>query len=558
MAKNKVITLKKTNAQHWIRFLFPVGVSLLAMSSLRAQDYVRDSEPKLFSYGELIQLSRDQEMSPELAEKLRIVTTTPFVNNEAYYRGAQPQPLEIPGLGHSLRIACWNIERGLQLDDIQLFLTDKDRFMANVRAEREKAKETGHKVRAVALESVPQEIELLKAADVWILNEVDWGVKRTQYREVIRELGQTLNMNWAYGVEFLEIDPKQLGIDTFDDQEDEQSRQQLVELFRVDKDRIRALHGNAILSRYPIKSARLVPFKTGYDWFKGENKIRPLEKAKRKAAILIGEDLQREVRRGGRTTLFVDLDVPELSGHTLSIAATHLENRAAPKIRRQQMDELLDGIRETQNPVVVAGDLNTTGSDDTPTSVENLLYKQFGSTDFWVTKGVQWSTGVGLVYTGTKTARKLAGVQYRVDPTSANIPGFSANLERGLFSNLERFRFADGKAFDFRGLPALTVNGSSGTLADSNQRISKGFAPTYVTELSWGKLRVAKFRLDWIFVKSDLDDPRDQKGPYILAPHFARTLSNLNNSPTEPLADHSPITVDLPFQEAGSRVVGKN
>jgi hypothetical protein len=47
-------------------------------------------------------------------------------------------------------------------------------------------------------------------------------------------------------------------------------------------------------------------------------------------------------------------------------------------------------------------------------------------------------------------------------------------------------------------------------------------------------------------LKSD-DDPRGQNGSHILAPHFAGTLSNLNYSTTEPLADHSPITVDLPF-----------
>ena len=150
-------------------------------------------------------------------------------------------------------------------------------------------------------------------ADVWILNEVDWGVKRTQYREVIRELGETLNMNWAFGVEFLEVDSKQLGTDAFDDGEEQDSRQNLLEEFKVDKDRLRALHGNAVLSRYPIRSARLVPFTIGYDWFK-ESKIRPLEKGKRKAAILIGEDLAREVRRGQRTTLFVDLDIPEAPG----------------------------------------------------------------------------------------------------------------------------------------------------------------------------------------------------------------------------------------------------
>jgi hypothetical protein len=65
---------------------------------------------------------------------------------------------------------------------------------------------------------------------------------------------------------------------------------------------VRALHGHALLSRYPICAARLVPFTVGYDWFK-ESKIRPLEKAKRKAAILIREDLLQEVCRGSRTTL---------------------------------------------------------------------------------------------------------------------------------------------------------------------------------------------------------------------------------------------------------------
>ena len=514
----------------------------------QAESYVRESQPKLFSYDELVQLSLNQPLSPELAEKLRIVTTTPFINNEAYYAGARPRPLDVKGLGPTLRVACWNIERGLELDDILLFLTDKDHFMAKVEEERKRAKESGKKLRAVSLEKIPQEIEILQAADVWILGEVDWGMKRTQYREVIKELGDTLHMNWAYGVEFLEIDSKQLGTDTFDDKEDEQERQQLLEQFHVDKDRVRALHGNAVLSRYPIRSARLVPFKAGYDWFK-ETKITPLEKAKRKAAYLIGEDLLQEVRRGGRTTLFVDVDVPEVSGQRLTIAATHTENRAQPKVRRQQMEELLNEVREVHNPVVVAGDLNTTGSNGTPTSIPNLLYKRFGSLDFWTTKGIQWTTGVGLVYSAAKMTRKLAGIQYRVDPTSANIPGLSANLERGFFNTVEKFRFADGKAFDFRGMPERTINGKAGTLGDSNQRLAKGFTPTFVTELIWGKLRVAKFKLDWIFVKSELENPRDPKGSFVFAPNFPHVLSDLNNSLPEPISDHSPITVDLPFHE---------
>ncbi len=531
-----------------VRLLIAIALASLAAAASPAQDYVRDSAPKLLSYDELVQLSLDQEMPPELAEKLRLITTTPFVNNEAYLTGARPRPLDVPHLGPSLRVAFWNIERGLELDYIELFLSNKDAFMAKVEQERKEAKENKKSIRSVQLDKIPEEIEVLKSADVWILNEVDWGVKRTEYREVIRELGKALNMNWAYGVEFLEIDPKQLGTDTFDDGETKDEQKQLQQVFTIDKDRLRALHGNAVLSRYPIRSARLIPFTLGYDWYK-ENKIRPLEKAKRKAAILIGEDLLREVRRGQRTTLYVDLDVPEAPGHRVTIACTHLENRTKPKIRRQQMGELLDAVRDTTNPVIIAGDMNTTGSDSTPTSVENMLYKRYGSLDFWTTKGVKWATGVGLIYTGAKTAMSLSGIQYRIDPTSANIPGASANLERAFFNSLEKFRFSDGKAIDFRGIPQRTVNGTAGTLADSNQRQGGGFKPTFNAELIWGHVKLAKFKLDWFFAKADIDSPRDAKGPYLFAPHFARTLVNLNNAPPEPIADHSPMTIDLPFNE---------
>jgi endonuclease/exonuclease/phosphatase family metal-dependent hydrolase len=534
-----------------------LGMKEKQAGELEALSYVRDSQPQLFSYDELVQLNLDQPLSPELAEKLRVVTTTPFVDNEAYYRGARPRPLDVAGLGPTLRVAFWNIERGLELDDILLFLTDKDGFMDKIREERKHAQEKGKRFRKVDLEKIPGDIEVLKAADVWILNEVDWGVKRTQYREVVRELAETLNMNWAYGVEFLEVDSKQLGTDTFEDGESEKDRQELLEEFKVDKERVRALHGNAVLSRYPIRSARLVPFTVGYDWFK-ESKIRPLEKGKRKVAVLIGEDLQKEVRRGQRTTLYVDLDVPEAPDQVLTVAATHLENRTRPKIRRKQLEELLAQVHDIPHPLIVAGDMNTTGSDSTPTSAENMLYKRYGSVDFWTTKGIQWTTGVGLIYSGAKAARSLSGIQYQIDPTSANIPGAAPNLERGFFTTLEQFRFADGTAFDFRGVADRTANGRTGTLADSNERGSKGFAPSFTTNLTWGNVRVAKFKLDWIFVKSELEKPRDLKGPYHFEPHFGRTLTDLNNSPAEPISDHSPMTVDLPFHEPTAFAGTKN
>jgi hypothetical protein len=71
---------------------------LFGATSLLAQDYTRDSRPELFSYDELVQLGASPEMSQELAAKLHVVTTTPFINNEAYLSGSRPRALEVKGL----------------------------------------------------------------------------------------------------------------------------------------------------------------------------------------------------------------------------------------------------------------------------------------------------------------------------------------------------------------------------------------------------------------------------------------------------------------------------
>ena len=60
---------------------------------------------------------------------------------------------------------------------------------------------------------------------------------------------------------------------------------------------------------------------------------------------------------------------------------------------------------------------------------------------------------------------------------------------------------------------------------------------------------LGKYKLDWIFVKAYLNNPTDKKGSYKLAPHFGRTLYELNYDLKEPPSDHTPITVDLPLQD---------
>ena len=83
--------VKQQSSQRWILLLLLTGATLAVAPGSRAQDYVRDSEPKLFSYDELVQLSLDQPLTPELTEKLHAITTTPFINNEAYYAGSRPR-----------------------------------------------------------------------------------------------------------------------------------------------------------------------------------------------------------------------------------------------------------------------------------------------------------------------------------------------------------------------------------------------------------------------------------------------------------------------------------
>jgi endonuclease/exonuclease/phosphatase family metal-dependent hydrolase len=509
------------------------------ISSLKGtESYVRLRQPEMLTYDELVALGTSDQVSGELGDKLHAITTTPFISNEAYYDGAKPHRPDLKQLGSSLRFVTWNIERGLELDGIKLLFANTEEFLSQAERKDEK----------VDIAQMRQDIEVLKSADILVLNEVDWGLKRTGYRSVVRELGDTLNMNWAYGVEFIEVDPISLGTEKLEEWKDESERQRLLAEIQVDKEQLRALHGTVVLSRYPILEARLKPFPTaGYDWYTGEKQaLAPLEKGKRigaEEAFL--EKISRQIRRGGRTSLIVTLDVPDLKEKRLTVAATHLESNAKPESRRKQMEELLALLRDIHNPVIIAGDLNTSGGDSSPTSIKKQIYLRLGSAEFWTTTGVKYATGIGLLYDVVKGSLNTAKNQD--DPTARNIPLFGPNPEAEMFSLLEEFRFRDGFAFDFRGNEDRTINGTQGTLANSNQRDSKGFATTYEFERAMGI--VGKMKLDWILVKAYLPNPRDDEGSYRFAPHFARTLASVNYALATRLSDHNPISVDLPFED---------
>jgi hypothetical protein len=75
-------------------------------------------------------------------------------------------------------------------------------------------------------------------------------MKRTDYRDVAKDLAQALGMNYVFGVEFFEVDRLgDLGLQQIQ-LEDPDLTQQLREELRPDPARYLGLHGSAILSRY--------------------------------------------------------------------------------------------------------------------------------------------------------------------------------------------------------------------------------------------------------------------------------------------------------------------
>ena len=498
-----------------------------------------DGDPSVLSFDELVTLSATAKPSGPLAARLDTLLTTPFIDNSATAAGANPHRPEVRKVGAVLRVGFWNIERGLNFDLIRAAVTNTEDF------ERLAASEGRLSDSRKAL--IESQLRDLQDADVLVLNEVDRGMKRTEYRDVARELAAALHMNYAYGVEFVEVDPIfALGTEQVHLENAEQDARLQQDLL-VDRARYRGLHGTAILSRYPIRDARILRLPICYDWYGKEAKeAAKLEKGRRWAARrLFNERIEREVRHGGRMALIVNLAVADSPTGEVTIVGTHLENKCTPGCRRNQMKTLLANLREDDNPLVIAGDLNTTGQNNTPTSVRNEIMSRVSDYKFWTSQAISYFNPLGIYKFALIPVHYVHGYN---DPTALHVPIVWEHREQPLFKTVERFRFADGHAFDFRGDRERTLNGRSRTLADSNERGGKGFVPTYAFSRNYGGL-VGRFKLDWVFVKPFVDDPRRKGQSEAFAPHFARTMRELNEAVPDRISDHAPMTVDLPLSE---------
>lgn len=149
--------------------------------------------------------------------------------------------------------------------------------------------------------------------DLILANELDDGCTRTGEVDVTREIAEALNMHYVYALEFVEL---------------------------MQTTASKGYHGNAILSRYPIRWAEVFHLPEENNWF-----------------------FEKQKRIGSRNAIFAELDV---GGRPLGIASIHLENKTSETGRRRQMQAICDRAKELfseETPILLGGDLNTNTFD---------------------------------------------------------------------------------------------------------------------------------------------------------------------------------------------------
>lgn len=152
-----------------------------------------------------------------------------------------------------------------------------------------------------------------KNMDIIYANELDDGAVRSGNCNVAYEIAKSIGMNYAYGLEFIEL---------------------------VNPNDNKGFHGNALFSRWPIRWAKVVHMPEQYNWY-----------------------YDRQKRIGARVAIVCSLDI---GGREVGAVSVHLENRADSEGREAQMAVVYDEIKKSfapDTPVMIGGDLNTNTFD---------------------------------------------------------------------------------------------------------------------------------------------------------------------------------------------------
>ena len=211
----------------------------------------------------------------EHKSQLQSILTTPQIT---VYPDAKPH------IHDFLRVVLWNIERGNNYEGVLHYL-----------------------------QTIPE----LATADILLLNELDAGMVRTGNRHVANDLGQALGFHVVYVPEYLEM------------------TKGVAEELDLPGENTTALHGNAILSRYPISNTRVIDLPVCFEHYEFHEK-----------------------RYGRRIAIVADID---FNWQKITVVATHLEVRNTPMCRARQIEKILSQLNEwkIEGPVLLAGDFNS-------------------------------------------------------------------------------------------------------------------------------------------------------------------------------------------------------
>ena len=171
--------------------------------------------------------------------------------------------------------------------------------------------------RGTRFEEVAQSLEHAHA-DLCLLQEVDLFDRRSGDRNVAEDLAKRLKLNYAVAPSFQELSQAESGK--------------------------AAYQGQAILSRMPILSVRVIRFQAQSSFWKP----RP---------FLPNVPLMQR-RQGGRTALVTELKGPK---GNIVVYNVHFESRSTGKIQMAQLRELLADAEQypETTPVILGGDFNT-------------------------------------------------------------------------------------------------------------------------------------------------------------------------------------------------------
>ena len=495
------------------------------------------------NYDELVALSESGHPGSDtaLGAKVDRLLSSPLIDNRAWYSGGRPQPTVSSKLGPMVSCATWNIEKSLHMPAVIAAMQSEEAYAEMIDAGVVEGSHTWHEMM--------RQRARVSAADVLFLQEMDIGVNRSDYADAAGELARAMKMNYAYATQAIEVDPVLLGREAITNHETGEIDVELTNFFRADPARFKGCFGTAVLSRYPIKHAEVIPLKTvGYDWYAGEKEKTTFVEDLRRVGtkIVFDNTVTREMKVGGRHYFRVDLDVPGCGRtNTLTVINVHLEIMCEPKVRDAQIREILGYVHEIPNPVVMAGDFNASAIDVSPTSIPRITTRLAKNPETWLNLANEFIFDIdsaSLIRNALNFTKNLHS------PLAPNIPVVLPNKVRPLIDEMHEFRFGDGSTFDFRGDPERSMGMWHGALSNSNQKQLKGQVQTFSVRRPIGP--VGYYRLDWMFVKSGLlNRPRQPDGSYVLAPHFGETLRVFNHHLKVPFSDHRPSVVDLPLTE---------